>query len=143
MGTPETVPNEGRGCYFSNEWMERLGQVCICSGGITSIINGFFIIFTFRIWLIITGILYCGLGLFALLAESSFLCVCLMEKEWYRNFLERVNFGHFKKAIFYVVVPIALFILCSIGVYHMGYVFATIFYAAGAICNFIIHRRVQ
>ena len=46
---------------------------------------------------------FSALGTFALLAETSFLCVCLMDKEWYRNFLERVNFGHFRKAIFYTV----------------------------------------
>ena len=53
----------------------------------------------FKKWLII----FSALGTFALLAETSFLCVCLMDKEWYRNFLERVNFGHFRKAIFYTV----------------------------------------
>jgi len=84
-----------------------------------------------------------ALGTFALLAETSFLCVCLMDKEWYRNFLERVNFGHFRKAIFYTVAPLLLLIICSIILYHMGYIFATVLFIAGSVCNFIIHRRVN
>merc|ERR1712235_115160 len=143
MGNPEVVSNEERGCYFSNEVVERLGQCLIASGGLTSVINGFFCIFTFRISLIVMGLLYCALGTFALLAETSFLCVCLMDKEWYRNFLERVNFGHFRKAIFYTVAPLLLLIICSIILYHMGYIFATVLFIAGSVCNFIIHRRVN
>ena len=64
-----------------------------------SIIESSIILYYSFKWLII----FSALGTFALLAETSFLCVCLMDKEWYRNFLDRVNFGHFRKAIFYTV----------------------------------------
>merc|ERR1712131_122478 len=138
MGNPEVVTNEGRGCYFSNEWVEKFGHCLIASGGLTSVINGFLCIFTFRISLIIMGLLYCALGTFALLAETSFLCVCLMDKEWYRNFLERVNLDISEKLSFYTVAPLLLLIICSIILYHMGYIFATVLFIAGSVCNFII-----
>ena len=42
-------------------------------------------------------------GIFVLLAETSFLCICIMDKEWYRSFLSFVNNDDLKKVIFYSV----------------------------------------
>ena len=39
--------------------------------------------------------------------------------------------------------PLLLLIICSIILYHMGYIFATVLFIAGSVCNFIIHRRVN
>ena len=42
----------------ANQWVEKLGQCFIAFGGLISVANGFICIITFRIELIIMGLLY-------------------------------------------------------------------------------------
>ena len=44
--------------FQANEWVEWIGQCFICSGGLTSVLNGFLAVFTLRITLIVMGALY-------------------------------------------------------------------------------------
>ena len=57
-GSNKTIFTHFYNIILANEWMEKFGQCLIASGGLTAVINGFFCIFTFRISLIIMGLLY-------------------------------------------------------------------------------------
>lgn len=139
MGTSDT--SSGGGCYCSNEWLETIAGITLCSAGLTAMVNGVLAIFHFHWYLILMGCLYFAFGFFASIAESSAVCICFRENEWYRNLQEKINLGHFRKFVVYLAIPIPLLILISIRFVSFLHFLITAAYAAGAVMNYIIYKR--
>ena len=72
--------------------------------------------------------------------QSSILC----KFQWFlRTHGGEILIDSFKRFKFSFSAPLLLLIICSILLYHMGYIFATVLFIGGSVCNFIIHRRVN